>query len=158
MLLTVYSIAAASFALTTPAAMPRMPVARAPATAMLDIPRVELPDAIASTIKEQGLKSPNELGTTDYNTYSAAAIGATLIFFLLPLFNIFGFLGDFVVSALIGGGAAAYCSLRTDEVGGYANQFGGYVMKALDKVEETKVLDQAKDKVAELVDKAKKSL
>jgi hypothetical protein len=89
MLLTVYSIAAASFALTTPAAMPRMPVARAPAAAMLDIPRVELPDAIASTIKEQGLKSPNELGTTDYNTYSAAAIGGTLIFFLLPLFNIF---------------------------------------------------------------------
>lgn len=156
-MLTVYSIAVASFVLT-PAAVPHRTLATPPAVFMLDIPRVELPDAVASTIKEQGLKSPNELGTTDYNTYSAAAIGGTLIFFLLPLFNIFGFLGDFVFSALIGGGAAAYCSLRKDEVGGYANQFGGYVMKALDKVEESKVLDQAQAKVTELVDKAKKSL
>ena len=31
-------------------------------------------------------------------------------------------------------------------------------MKALDKVEESKVLDQAQAKVTELVDKAKKSL
>ena len=81
--------------------------ARAPAAVMLDIPRITLPDVVTSTIKDQGLNSPNELGTTEYNTYSAAAIGGTLILFLLPIFNLLGFLGDFVFSALIGGGAAA---------------------------------------------------
>ena len=64
---------------------------------------------------------------------SAAAIGGTLIFFLLPLFDITGFFGDFVFSALIGGGAAAYAALRKDAAGEYANKFGGAVLQAIDK-------------------------
>lgn len=156
-MLALFPIAAAALVVSPGGVMPHQH-ARAPAAVMLDIPRMTLPDVVTSTIKDQGLNSPNELGTTEYNTYSAAAIGGTLILFLLPIFNLLGFFGDFVFSALIGGGAAAYCSLRKDEVGNYANQFGGYVMKALDAVEESKVLDQAQAKVTELVDKAKKSI
>ena len=107
---------------------------RAPAmVSMADIPRITLPDAVADVIKEQGLNSPNDLDTTAYNNYSAAAIGGTLILFILPLFDFVGFIGDFVLSALIGGGALAYLSLRKDDLGEYGGKFGGIVMTGIDK-------------------------
>ena len=105
---------------------------RAPAIAMADIPRIMLPDAIADVLKEQDLNSPNDLDTTAYNNYAAAAIGGTLIFFLLPLFDFVGFIGDFVLSALIGGGALAYLSLRKDDLGEYGGKFGGIIMQGID--------------------------
>jgi hypothetical protein len=119
------------------------------AVSMLDIPRVALPDAVSEAIKEQDLKSPNDLSDADYNTYSAAAIGGTLIFFILPLFDLLGFFGDFVFAALIGGGAAIYCSLRKDAVGEYANKFGGIVLQGADAVAEQvpKLVKQIKDKL-----------
>merc|ERR1719506_1770840 len=118
---------------------------------MVDIPRITLPDAIGDVLKEQDLSNPNDMGTDAYNSYSAAAIGGTLIFFILPLFDIAGFFGDFVLSALTGGGVAAYAALRKDTAGEYANKFGGYVMQAIDKgvpaakEAATKLVDQVKD-------------
>lgn len=96
---------------------------------MTDIPRIELPSVITDVLKDQNLKNPNEMDSTAYNNYSAAAIGATLIFFILPIFDIAGFFGDFILSALIGGGAGAYASLRKDAVGEYGDKFGGIVMQ-----------------------------
>jgi len=146
------------FALATAFVVPSMPlvpgrgVHRAAVT-MTDIPRVELPSAVTDVLKEQNLKNPNELDTTAYNEYSAAAIGATLIFFILPLFDITGFVGDFIFSALIGGGAAAYASLRKDSIGEYGNKFGGIVMQGIDKG-----VPAVKEKVDELVKTIKSSL
>ena len=95
------------------------------------------------------LSNPNELSDSEYNSYSAAAIGGTLIFFLLPIFNLLGFAGDFVFSALIGGGAAAYASLRKDQIGEYGNKFGGIVLQGADKVVE--LVPEVKKKVEDLL-------
>ena len=102
------------------------------------------------------IKNPNDLSQTDYNTYSGAAIGGTLVLFLLPLFDLTGFIGDFIFSALIGGGALAYASLRKDTVGEYANKFGGYVITAVDKVNEQ--LPTVKAKVDDLIKQIRSSL
>jgi hypothetical protein len=106
---------------------------------LLDIPRVTLPDAVVTPIKDLGLKNPNDLSASDYNTYSASAVGGTLIFMLLlgpitGIFDVNGLIGDFVFSALIGGGALAYAALRKDEIAEYANKFGGLLMEAAGKV------------------------
>jgi len=112
---------------------------------MVDIPRVSVPDAVEDVLAEQGLKNPNDLAQADYNTYSGAAIGGTLLFFLLPgafLFDITGILseflfkiiGDFIVSAAIGGGLCIYLSLRKDELGEYANKFGAVFLQGVDKL------------------------
>ena len=108
---------------------------------MLDVPRVELPSAVTDVLKEQELKNPNDLSKADYNSYSAAAVGGTLIsiFLLGPVTGIFdlgGVLGDFVFSALIGGGALAYAALRKDEASEYANKFGNLLLETADKVGE----------------------
>ena len=96
---------------------------RAPPVAprMVDIPRISLPSVVSDTLKEQDLKDPNGLSDTEYNTYSGAAIGGTLIFFLLPgalIFDAYDALltvfEDFLFSAIIGGGIAAYLALRKD--------------------------------------------
>ena len=104
---------------------------------MLDVPRLALPDVLSDVIKVQGLKSPNELSTSEYNSYSGAAIGGTLIFFLLPGSTAFGLgdglntvVSDFLFSALIGGGLGAYLSLRKDAPAEYANGFGAAVIGA----------------------------
>ena len=94
---------------------------RAPALAlrMVDVPRITLPSAVTDVLKEQDLKDPNDMTTADYNSYSAAAVGGTLAFMLLlgPLagiFDISGAVGDFVFSALIGGGAhPLWCAVRS---------------------------------------------
>ena len=84
---------------------------------MLDFPRVSLPESVTSVLKEQDLKNPNDLTASEYNTYSASAVGGTLAFMLLlgpvaGIFDISGFAFDFLFSALIGGGALAYAALR----------------------------------------------
>ena len=106
-----------------------------------DIPRVELPEAVTMVLKEQDLKNPNDLTTKEYNSYSAAAVGATLISMLLlgpvaGIFDISGVVLDFVFSALTGGGALAYAALRKDEVSDYANKFGSTLLQAADTVAE----------------------
>ena len=153
-MLAIYALSTAFVVPTPLATAPHMQ--RAVAPLMVDIPRVALPDAIADVIKEQDLNSPNDLSDGDYNTYSAAAIGGTLIFFLLPIFNLLGPIGDFVFSALIGGGVGAYASLRKDTVGEYGNKFGGYVLMAVDKVVEQ--TPAVKAKVEELIDSVKKQI
>merc|ERR1712127_371738 len=84
-------------------------------------------------------KNPNDLTTGEYNTYSAAAVGATLVTMLLlgpvaGIFDIYGVVLDFVFSALLGGGALAYATLRKDEVADYANKFGAALMDGFSKV------------------------
>ena len=106
-----------------------------------DVPRISLPSAVTDVLKEQGLKNPNDMAATDYNSYSAAAVGGTLVFMLLlgPLtgvFDINGVVFDFVFSALIGGGALAYAALRKDEASEYANKFGTVLLETVDKVAE----------------------
>lgn len=107
-------------------------------SALGDLPRITLPDAITDVLKEQGLKNPNELSTSDYNSYASAAILGTLLA-VLPISGIVdadlgAILTDFVISALIGGGAGAYLSLRKDDLGDYANKGGQLVIDAFDKV------------------------
>ena len=114
---------------------------RAPSLRMVDVPRISLPSAVTDVLKEQGLKNPNDMTTADYNSYSAAAVGGTLVFMLLlgPLtgvFDINGVVFDFVFSALIGGGALAYAALRKDEASEYANKFGTVLLETVDKVAE----------------------
>eukprot|EP00308_Calcidiscus_leptoporus_P023650 CAMPEP_0119354176 /NCGR_PEP_ID=MMETSP1334-20130426/3212_1 /TAXON_ID=127549 /ORGANISM="Calcidiscus leptoporus, Strain RCC1130" /LENGTH=163 /DNA_ID=CAMNT_0007367661 /DNA_START=23 /DNA_END=514 /DNA_ORIENTATION=- len=105
---------------------------RAAPLRMLDVPRIELPSSVVSVLEGAGLKNPNEMSTRQYNEYSGAAIAGTLLFFLLPgalLFDVGDALltvgKDFAFSALIGGGLAAYLSLRSDAAGKYANELGG---------------------------------
>ena len=125
--------------------LPRVQVvARTVAPVMVDIPRVDLPSVVTDVLKEADLKNPNDMTATAYNEYSAAAIGGTLLLFLLPIFNFAGFIGDFIFSALIGGGALAYGSLRSDVVGEYANKAGGYVMKGIDATAEQVPVVKAK--------------
>lgn len=73
--------------------------------------------------------------TEEYNAYSGAAIGGTLIFFLIPGAIVAGvpdiigqFLAvvvkDFLFSAIVGGGIAIYLSLRKDEVGATVRGYG----------------------------------
>ena len=45
---------------------------------------------------------------------AATALGAFLIVFILPLFDIAGFVPDFILSLLIGGGLGAFAALRKD--------------------------------------------
>jgi len=102
----------------------------------VDIPRIELPDAVTSALKDIDLKNPNDLGTTDYNNYSGAAIAGTLALFLpgILVFDITGLVADFVLSATIGGGLAAYLALRSDGAGDFANKAGAALLSAVDKV------------------------
>ena len=108
---------------------------------MLDVPRVELPESVVSLLKGAELKNPNELSTRQYNEYSGAAIAGTLVFFFLPGAVLFGVgdalltvAKDFAVSALIGGGIAAYLSLRSDAAGRYANEIGGKLIARVSEI------------------------
>ena len=120
---------------------------RAPVRSMVNIPRISLPDQVTDAMTNIDLKNPNELSDEEYNTYSGAAIGGTLIFFLLPGAAVFDLLDafkdilflllkDFAFSAIIGGGLAAYLSLRKDQTADYANQFGSKLLETVDGVIE----------------------
>ena len=101
-----------------------------------DIPRITLPDALEGTFADFELKNPNTMSQADYNTYSGAAIAGTLAL-LIPgvfIFDVSGFVFDFLFSALIGGGLAAFLALRTDGISTTVNEVGGKVIGALDKV------------------------
>merc|ERR1719362_233880 len=93
----------------------------------LGVPRIDLPGQVSDAIKGQDLKSPNELSTEEYQSYSGAAIGGTLLM-LVPVAYLDGLLVEFVkcfaISAIVGGGAGAYLSLRKDGVAEQANKFG----------------------------------
>ena len=97
----------------------------------ISIPRISLPDAASSVLKDIDLKNPNDLSDSEYNSYSAAAIAGTLVLFL-PLalvFDVTGVIADFVLSALIGGGLGAFCALRKDGIADAANKFGGKLLE-----------------------------
>ena len=154
----------------------------------VDIPRISLPDQVADVLKDQGLKSPNDLSVEErapasarriasrrrndaprapppqrraaraaaatraaathrratsrenhdrYNSYSGAAIGGTLLL-LVPIAYLdellFAIVKDFAIAAILGGGAGAYLSLRSDSAGEAANKFGAGLLGLVDKV------------------------
>jgi hypothetical protein len=102
----------------------------------VDIPRITLPDALDGTFTDLDLKNPNKLSQAEYNSYSGAAIAGTLAL-LVPgffVFDVSGLLFDFLFSALLGGGLAAFLALRTDGISKTANDIGGKLLDAVDKV------------------------
>ena len=100
----------------------------------VSIPRVSLPSAIGDTLRDIDLKNPNALSDAEYNDYSGAAIGGTLLLFvpLLLVFDVSGFLLDFVLSALLGGGLGAGLALSKGGASDAANSFGAAVIGVLD--------------------------
>jgi len=108
----------------------------------VNLPRLDLPDVVSEKLEEYDLKNPNEMDAEEYNGYSGAAIGGTLLFFLIPgalLSGIFGAFGtlvtslalNFVISALLGGGLLIYASLRTDEIGQTVRSNGNNLYEAI---------------------------
>jgi hypothetical protein len=95
------------------------------------------PRAQSDGIKSADLNSPNELSAEEYNSYSGAAIGGTVLM-LLPVAYFDGLLFEvvkcFAVSALVGGGLGAYLSLRKDGVGEKVNELGADVLNAVDNL------------------------
>jgi len=107
----------------------------------VNIPRLELPGAIADQLPDLNLANPNTFNDDDYRSYAGAAIAGTLLFFLLPgalASGIYSNLGpvaigiliDFAFSALIGGGLAIYLSCRSDSIGETVRQYGGQILGA----------------------------
>lgn len=95
------------------------------------------PRAQSDGIKSVDLKSPNELTEEEYNSYSGAAIGGTLLM-LIPVAYydglLFEFAKSFAISALLGGGLGAYLSLRKDGVGEKAGEFGSAVVNKVKEI------------------------
>lgn len=131
-------------------ALTTAPSAAAGATALhLNIPRVDLPPAVGGVLDGLDLRNPNDLDVDEYNAYAGAAIGGTLVFFLLPgavasgVPDVIGeffatLLKDFAISAPIGGGVAIYLALRKDDLGvtvrGYGTSLLDTVEGALDRL------------------------
>jgi len=108
----------------------------------VNIPRLDLPGAVADKLADFDLKNPNNMNDEEYRSYSGAAIAGTLLFFLLPgalVSGIFSNLGpvaiaivtDFAFSALIGGGLAIYLSLRGDSIGETVREYGYKLLSAV---------------------------
>lgn len=101
----------------------------------VNLPRLDLPSAVTDKLTDFDLKNPNAMNEEEYKSYSGAAIAGTLLFFLLPGAAITGILGaigtvagaavtDFLFSALVGGGALIYLSLRKDAIGDSVREYG----------------------------------
>lgn len=113
-----------------------------PALHALNLPRLDLPDAVSDKLKDLDLKSPNEMSEAEYKGYSGAAILGTLLFFSLPGAVLTGVpedlggvagaaLSDFAVSALTGGGLAIYLALRAGQVGSFVREYGNRFLDAV---------------------------
>mmetsp|Transcript_6450 Transcript_6450/g.7431 ORF Transcript_6450/g.7431 Transcript_6450/m.7431 type:complete len:273 (+) Transcript_6450:100-918(+) len=101
----------------------------------VNLPRLDLPDAVTDKLIDFDLKNPNVMNEEEYRSYAGAAIAGTLLFFLLPgalltgIYNDLGsvaiaFVADFLLSALIGGGVLIYLSLRNDSIGEQVREYG----------------------------------
>lgn len=134
-----------------------------PSALYVNLPRLPLPDVATNKLEELDLKNPNEMNAEEYNSYSGAAIGGTLLFFLLPgafVSGLYGALGqvasgavfDFLFSALIGGGLAIYLSLRKDELGQTVRSSGLSVYSAI-KESGLPVVDRQQNLPSEIEDK-----
>jgi hypothetical protein len=107
----------------------------------VNLPRLDLPGAIADQLANLDLKNPNDMNDVEYRSYAGSAIAGTLLFFLLPgalVSGIYSNLGpvaiailiDFSFSALIGGGLAIYLSLRSDSIGETVREYGYKLLSA----------------------------
>lgn len=106
--------------------------------------RYDIPPAITNVMTgELGLMNPNDMSETDYDGYSGAAVAGTLLFFLLPGAILTGatdsliallstIAGDFVLSALIGGGGLIFLSLRSDDLSKTVNDAGSKLLDTVD--------------------------
>jgi len=101
----------------------------------VNLPRLDLPDAVTDKLTDFDLKNPNAMNEEEYRSYAGAAVAGTLLFFLLPgalLSGVYSDLGsvtiaivvDFLLSALIGGGVLIYLSLRNDSIGEQVRENG----------------------------------
>jgi hypothetical protein len=105
----------------------------------ISVPRLTLPSAVTEVMTGADLKDPNAMSAAEYNAYSGAAIGGTLIFFLVPgavFIDVSGAVFDFLFSALTGGGLCAALALSNTPASEPLNKFGAAVLSAVDTVGE----------------------
>ena len=105
----------------------------------ISVPRLTLPSAAADVMKDVNLKNPNAMSDAEYNAYSGAAIGGTLIFLGVGIFfgiDVSGAVFDFVFSALTGGGICAALALSNTGASEPVNKFGEAVLSVVDIVGE----------------------
>lgn len=111
----------------------------------LNVPRLDLPDVVTDKLTGFDLKNPNIMNEVEYRSYAGSAIAGTLLFFTVPgalLTGLYSNLDsvaiavvvDFLVSALIGGGALIYLSLRNDSIGEKVREVG---LKLLTTLKDT---------------------
>ena len=108
-------------------------------TLPIGVPRLTLPSAVTDVMTSADLKDPNRMSDAEYNAYSGAAIGGTLIFFLVPgavFIDVTGAVFDFVFAALTGGGICAFLALSNTGASEPLNKFGAEVLSVVDKVGE----------------------
>ena len=143
------------------APVPSPPPPPPPAAAASSSALVTLPDAVRDVLRENNLKDPSTFNQNELDKYLAGAGAGALAVFLLPLFEV-GFVGDAVLSGLVGGGAMAYAALRKDDVGDVATKVGGYSLEAVEKTQDLnqkyQVTDKFQAKMDELVKEIKKNL
>jgi len=108
------------------------PAAAAPAPPAAPAGPSSLPGPLADVLSKAGLADPTSLPASERDEVLGAAAAGAILLFLLPLFDIAGFLGDLALSALLGGGALGYLSLRPD-TSATARQLGGLTVKAVEK-------------------------
>ena len=90
---------------------------------------------VRELLRENDLKDPSTFNEVETNNFIAGVGAGALGVFLLPLFEV-GFLGDAMLSALVGGGALAYTQLRRDALGDGASKVGSLSMQAVEKGKE----------------------
>jgi len=105
----------------------------------VSVPRLTLPSSVTDGMTQVDLKNPNAMSDAEYSAYSGAAIGGTLIFFLVPgavYIDVSGAVFDFIFSALTGGGICAALALSNTPASEPLNKFGASVLSAVDTVGE----------------------
>ena len=120
---------------------------------------ITLSNEVKAILRENNLKDPSEFNQAETDKFVYGAGAGALLVFLLPLFEV-GFVGDFILSSLFGGGALAYAQLRKDQVGDAAGQVGSYSLQAVERANainrEYKITEKAKTKLDGLVGEIKK--
>lgn len=117
---------------------------------------LNLPSAVVDILKENDLKDPSAMSKQELDTFLATTAAGAGLLFLLPLFP--SGIADLLLSTLIGGGAAAYASLRKDAVGDAAQTVGENTLMAVDKVKDFEKENKVTETVKQKVDEVKKSL
>jgi hypothetical protein len=132
-MLSLAALAATAF-MAPPHSSLALGLQRTPAPVMVNIPRITLPSTVTDVMKDVDLKNPNMMSDAEYNAYSGAAIGGTLIFFVLgalTAFDVTGAIYCFLFAALNGGGLCAALALSNTPASDPVNSFGTKVLDTL---------------------------